>query len=473
MRPQKYTFEQRKEWCEAYLKGEHVPTPLGARRATFIRELRDWARKYKRFGPDSIDPSAKRKDYSITLILAAASLVASGEMSTKEAARQFGVKDKRTVRAWARRYREGGAEALKSMRRRMPDAEKMHGGGTSLEDRRIGKTVEAIRAGGCLSKKLEGLGRRAGVEPRNNEKAEAVRQTREQFPKAKLGELLSIAKLAKSTYLYCLKHADKDAKNADLMAEIAAIFESSKRRYGVRRVAAALRAGGTKISNAKVNRLMRKMGLRPRMPKRHYRSYKGGAGKSPQLLLVECVGKDGAVHHKSDFSCSRPDEKWTTDVSQFNFPWGKCYLSPIKDMFTGEIISYDLSLHPNMAQISRMLKRAFDSHPDLRGLIFHSDQGWQYMNKKYAAKLAARGICQSMSRKGNCYDNSIMESFFGVMKNEMYYGLEDTYKSFAEFKKAVDEYIAWYNKERIREGCGFKSPILFRAEWNKTRQSVQ
>lgn len=124
MRPQKYTFEQRKEWCEAYLKGEHVPTPLGARRATFIRELRDWARKYKRFGPDSIDPSAKRKDYSVAVILAAASLVASGEMSTKEAARQFNVKDKRTVRAWSRRYREGGEEALKSMRRRKPDAEK-------------------------------------------------------------------------------------------------------------------------------------------------------------------------------------------------------------------------------------------------------------------------------------------------------------------------------------------------------------
>lgn len=91
------------------------------------------------------------------------------------------------------------------------------------------------------------------------------------------------------------------------------------------------------------------------------------------------------------------------------------------------------------------------------------------MNKKYAAKLAAK----SMSRKGNCCDNSIMESFFGVMKNEMYYGLEDTYKSFAEFKKAVDEYIAWYNEERIREGCGYKPPILFRAEWNKSRQSVQ
>ena len=91
------------------------------------------------------------------------------------------------------------------------------------------------------------------------------------------------------------------------------------------------------------------------------------------------------------------------------------------------------------------------------------------MNKKYVVKLAAKGISQSMSRKGNCYDSSIMESFFGVMKNEMYYGLEDTYKSFAEFKKAVDEYIAWYNKERTREGCGYKSPVVFREEWNKSR----
>lgn len=110
--PSKYTFEQRKEWREAYLKGEHVPTPLGARRATFIRELRDWARKYKRFGPDSIDPSAKRKDYPIAVILAASSFVDISPDVTREAARKFGVKDKRTVRAWSRRYREGGERNL-------------------------------------------------------------------------------------------------------------------------------------------------------------------------------------------------------------------------------------------------------------------------------------------------------------------------------------------------------------------------
>lgn len=239
MCPQKYTFDQRREWCEAYLKGEYVPTPLGARRPTFIRELRDWAR----------------------------------------------------------RYREGGPDALQSMRRRKPHAEEETGGGAPGEDQGIREEIAKVRAGECLSKKLEVLGRIAGVEPRNAEKAEAVRQTRAQFPKAELKELLPMAKLPKSTYLYRIKHPDKDAKNAELMLRIKEIFDGSRKRYGVRSVAASLRSEETAISNAKVNRLMRKMGLRPRIPKRHYKAYKGGEGKAPQLLLVEYVRKDGTQCH--------------------------------------------------------------------------------------------------------------------------------------------------------------------------------
>ena len=249
-----------------------------------------------------------------------------------------------------------------------------------------------------------------------------MRLTRESYPKAKLKELLRIAKMPKSTCLYCLSHRDKDAKNAELTERIRSVFESSKRRYRARRVAASLRASGVRISNAEANRLMRKMGLRPLMPKRRYSSCKGGEGKAPQKLLIEYVRKDGAVHHESDFSCDAPDQKWATDVSQFNFKWGKRCPSPIKDVYTGEIMSYGLSLSPNMAQINRMLKRAFAKHKSLKGLIFHSDQGWQHMNKRYARKLAAKVIVQSMSRKGNRYDNGIMEPLFGVMKNEMHYG---------------------------------------------------
>lgn len=280
-----------------------------------------------------------------------------------------------------------------------------------------------------------------------------------------------MAKLPKSTCPYCVKHPYKDAKNTGPMLRIGEVFDGSRNRYGVRRVAASLRSGGIAVSNAKASRLTRKMDLRPRMSKRHYESCKGGGGKAPQLLLVEYVRKDGTAHHKSDFSCTRPDEKWTTDVSQLNFGRGKCHLSSIKDAYTGEIIAYGLSLHPNMAQISRMLKRASVAHPDLGGFIFHSDQGWQHMNENYAAELAARGIAQSMSRKGNCYDDGIMESFFGVMKNEMHCGLEDSYEGFRQFKKAIGEYTAWHDGERIREACGFKPPIVFRTEWMQSNQA--
>ena len=118
-------------------------------------------------------------------------------------------------------------------------------------------------------------------------------------------------------------------------------------------------------------------------------------------------------------------------------------------MFNDEIVSYNLSLHPNFEQVTDMLNKAFDKYDDLSGLVFHSDQSRQYQHRLYLGKLKSRGIAQSMSRKGNCYDNSIMESFFGTLKKEMCYGLESTYRSFDEFAKAIDEYIFYYNNKRI------------------------
>ena len=107
-------------------------------------------------------------------------------------------------------------------------------------------------------------------------------------------------------------------------------------------------------------------------------------------------------------------------------------------MNTNEIISYDLSLSPNMEQISRMLTKAFNRFPHVEGLIFHSDQGWQYQHEYFRSELKKHGVIQSMSRKGNCYDNSIMETFFGRLKNELYYGYEQCYDSFEEFYTALE-----------------------------------
>jgi len=263
--------------------------------------------------------------------------------------------------------------------------------------------------------------------------------------------LLKGIDLPKSTYYFELKKKDTDTtQNQALMDEIRSIFESNKGRYGVRRIHKVLVSRGYSINHKKVQRLMHKMSLKGRRPKEKYHSYKGTVGKIADNLI------------NRDFSATAPLQKWTTDVTQFNLPWGKCYLSPILDMYSNEIISYDLSLHPTLDQVTRMLKKAFKKFPNTQGLIFHSDQGWQYQHPLYRQLLKEKGIIQSMSRKGNCYDNSVMETFFGRLKNEMFYGYEKTFDSFNDFKKAIDSYIRYYNYERIQSKTKWMPPVIYR-----------
>lgn len=241
-----------------------------------------------------------------------------------------------------------------------------------------------------------------------------------------------------------------EVKNHELMNEIKSIYEEHNGKYGVRRIYHELLNRGHIINHKKVQRLMKKLGLKGKIKKQKYRSYKGNVGKTADNII------------NRDFIANKPNEKWATDVSQFNLPFGKCYLSPIIDMFNNEVISYDLSLHPNYEQVTNMIDKAFEEHPNLEGLIFHSDQGWQYQMAHYHEALKDRGIIQSMSRKGNCMDNGIMESFFGRMKEEMYYGFENDYQTFEEFSKAVEEYIDYYNNKRIQAKTKWMPPVIYR-----------
>ena len=257
--------------------------------------------------------------------------------------------------------------------------------------------------------------------------------------------------MPKSTYYFEIGKADPvGQRNEKLLIEIIDIYEKNKQRYGVRRVYRELVNRGFSANHKRVQRLMHNAKLFGKCPKEKYHSYKGDIGKVADNVIDR------------DFLANAPLQKWTTDVSQFNFTWGKCYLSPILDMATNEIIAYDLSLHPNMHQVKRMLDKAFKRFPNVRGLIFHSDQGWQYQHKYFRNRLEQKGIIQSMSRKGNCYDNCIMETFFGRMKNEMYYGYEKNYKSFNEFSDAVKEYIYYYNNNRIQEKTKWMPPVKYR-----------
>lgn len=281
------------------------------------------------------------------------------------------------------------------------------------------------------------------------EKAALIKGLREEGYSLKY--LLKAMGLSKSTYYYEIGKTDKVLeRNADISSEIESIFKDNKGRYGVRRVHQALLNRGFEVNHKRVQRIMNQLGLAGKRPKEKHHSYRGEVGKVADNIV------------NRDFSTEKPLEKWTTDVSQFSLSWGKCYISPILDMNTNEIISYNLSLSPNMEQIKDMLQKAFKRFPSVKGLIIHSDQGWQYQHATYRNELRKHGVVQSMSRKGNCYDNCIMETFFGRLKNEMFYGFEKEYTSFESFSRAIDEYIDYYNNRRIQAKTKWMPPSKFR-----------
>ncbi len=220
------------------------------------------------------------------------------------------------------------------------------------------------------------------------------------------------------------------------------------------------------INHKKVQRLMRKMGLKAINPRSKYKSYKGEIGKicKNHLLEKEVDEEKHKTFYKRNFETIGINQKWTTDVSEFHISSGKLYLSPILDMHNREIISYNISTRPNYDQIIDMLNKAFEQYEDLSGLVFHSDQGWQYQMHHYQTLLKEKGIIQSMSRKGNCLDNSLMENFFGVMKNEMFYDHEYEFESLEQLEKAMIKYIDYYNKSRITVKLKGLSPIQYRQQ---------
>ena len=151
-----------------------------------------------------------------------------------------------------------------------------------------------------------------------------------------------------------------------------------------------------------------------------------------------------------------------TDVTEVKINGVKGYISPIMDMYNGEIISYNISSRPVLGQVMDMLEKAFAKIPDNTNLIFHSDQGWQYQHKQYQKRLLDKGIRQSMSRKGNCLDNSVMENFFGLLKSELLYLKE--YSSMNEFVVELEKYIDYYNNKRIKSKLKGLSPVQYRIQ---------
>ena len=205
---------------------------------------------------------------------------------------------------------------------------------------------------------------------------------------------------------------------------------------------------GIVINHKTVRRLMIEMGLKSLVRMKKYRSYRGNVGKiAPNIL-------------ERNFHASKPNEKWVTDVTEFHLHGEKLYLSPILDLYNGEIIAYQIEKRPVYRLVSKMLDKAIDRLKEGDTPILHSDQGWHYQMEKYHKTLKKNHIIQSMSRKGNCLDNAVIENFFGLLKSELLYLKE--FESMEHFKVELENYIDYYNHKRIKAKLKGMSPVQYR-----------
>ncbi|SUU03435.1 IS1236 transposase protein 2 [Acinetobacter haemolyticus] len=256
--------------------------------------------------------------------------------------------------------------------------------------------------------------------------------------------------MARSTYFYHEQQRKLEDKYSDLKQQIKTIYHQHKGRYGYRRITLALRNMGRIINHKCVQRLMQSMQLKSRIRVMKYRSYKGQVSKIVDNVL------------QRQFKADRPNLKWATDVTEFNVRGEKLYLSPVIDLFNEEIIAFQTQRRPHYALVKNMLDTALGKlKPDDKPLL-HSDQGWQYQMRHYQQQLKQHGLTQSMSRKGNCLDNAVMESFFGILKSECFYG--EKFNSVDELEQTVKEYIHYYNHERIKVKLKGLSPVQYRTQ---------
>ena len=272
-------------------------------------------------------------------------------------------------------------------------------------------------------------------------------ELRREFP---LADLLHAAQLPRSTFYYQARGLAMGDRHGELKAKIRAVYAQHRGLYGYRRVTAAIRRDGRLVNHKAVQRLMSEMGMKSRVRPKKFRSYRSDPGEAVANSL------------NREFTASQANQKWVTDVTEFNVAGQKLYLSPVMDLYNGEIVAYETSRRPDFSLVMNMLKKAARKCRNRDGPLLHSDQGWHYRMQPYRAALARYGMKQSMSRKGNCFDNAAMESFFATLKAE-YFHLSD-FEDIEQLNAGLKCYIDYYNRHRIKSKLGGMSPVEYRLQ---------
>jgi putative transposase len=279
-------------------------------------------------------------------------------------------------------------------------------------------------------------------------KVQAVVSLKAEHP---LGVLLAVAGLARSTFFYQQGRLALPDPQAELKAAIHDAFHAAKGRYGHRRVHLELVKAGWQVAKKTVLKLMRQLGLLSHVRRRRrYNSFKGEAGQiAPNLL-------------DRDFDAEKPNEKWVTDVTEFRIGESKVYLSPVMDLFDRSIVSYAWGTSPSLQLTNTPLQDALSTLRPGEHPMVHSDQGFQYQHVSWRNLIAGVGAKQSMSRKGTCLDNAVIEGFFGHLKEELFN--HTRHPSVEAFTAELDDYMHWYNNVRTHTRLEGLSPVEYRAQ---------
>lgn len=268
----------------------------------------------------------------------------------------------------------------------------------------------------------------------------------------RLDDLLAAAQIPRSTFFYHQARLSRPDPASELKNAITHAFHDARGRYGHRRIHHVLTQHGWVVAKKTVLRLMRSLGLTCHVrPRRRYLSWRGQqAGRIAENILAR------------DFTADQPNQKWVSDVTEFRLGGRKVYLSPVMDLFDHQIIAFTTSTSPNLALTNTSLDQALSGQDVQPGLIVHTDQGFQYQHTSWRQRLQAVGAVQSMSRRGNCYDNAVMENFFGHLKTEAIYHERPT--TVEALTTMIGDYIAWWNTQRVHTRLEGLSPAQYRSQ---------
>jgi transposase InsO family protein len=257
-------------------------------------------------------------------------------------------------------------------------------------------------------------------------------------------------------YAYATRSpSERLVRDVKLQEQVHATFLSSERRYGSPRVLEQLRRDGHQASKRRVERAMRALGLSARKPRR----WRVNTTQSDPLNPVV------ANVLNRDFTAARPDERWVTDITYVWTDEGWAYLAAILDLYSRSVVGWALEPTLSTALPMAALKMAIQRRRPEAGLLHHSDRGCQYTSYEYRTALARHGVTVSMSRRGNCWDNAVAESFFATFKNELVHGR--SWSSRLELRAAAFEYIeSFYNRRRLHSSLAYKTPSEIEDEYH-------